>query len=143
MDIGEGYYEISEELTGNWTNVDANPYPITIEENERKIEFINNAQNDPPIARPDTYPGTVNGVTSVGIPGVLTNDDDPDNDDIEVIGYTTPTSGVITDWNSDGSFLYTTEPGFIGDVTFDYTIMDTYGATATSTVTIHVEGQED
>jgi cyclophilin family peptidyl-prolyl cis-trans isomerase len=49
-----------------------------------------------------------------------------------------PTNGAVT-LNSDGSFTYTANAGFLGTDTFTYTVTDAFGATAEGTATIIVE----
>ena len=40
--------------------------------------------------------------------------------------------------NPDGSYEYTPAPGFSGEDTFDYTVIDTFGKTDSATVSIEV-----
>lgn len=80
--------------------------------------------------------------TAVGVPvniDVLANDSDADGDDLSVTGATDPANGTAV-VEADGTVTYTPEPGFTGDDTFEVTIDDGNGGTATSTVTVHVLG---
>jgi hypothetical protein len=139
MDIGAGYYEISEELTGNWTNLGANPLSITIAEDENKTVYIHNAQNDPPVANDDAYFMTKDATLTVGIPGVLNNDNDPDGDEITVLSATSPSHESSFSIWGDGHFTYHPETDYVGIDTFTYTISDGYGGTDTAVVTITIE----
>lgn len=94
--------------------------------------------NDPPVANPDAY------VTYEGVPvsgNILTNDDDPDGDNI--ILNTTPISGPSNGSVTvapNGNIVYTPNSGFIGGDTFTYSICDdgTPSLCDTTTVTITV-----
>ncbi|MGF1475006.1 MAG: Ig-like domain-containing protein [Geminicoccaceae bacterium] len=67
----------------------------------------------------------------------LRNDFDPDGDPISIVEVGEPTVGTI-DFDEDGNVLYTAPPGFIGFVTFPYTVADPSGATDTAIVSIRV-----
>jgi outer membrane protein OmpA-like peptidoglycan-associated protein len=69
--------------------------------------------------------------------GVLTNDTDPENDAIRldtIVGAAANGTAVITGNN----IVYTPRAGFTGTDSFGYTIRDSFGATATATVTVSV-----
>ena len=55
---------------------------------------------------------------------------------------TLPASGTLV-INADGTFDYTPEPGFIGEVSFEYEITDPSGATSTAIATINVRPDDD
>ncbi len=97
--------------------------------------------NQPPTAADDSYNTTEDTPLSVPAPGVLGNDNDPDNDPITVADPRTnaPTSqgGTVT-LNTDGSFDYTPAGGFTGDDTFTYQATDGEFTSNTATVTITV-----
>jgi VCBS repeat-containing protein len=97
--------------------------------------------NQPPVAVDNSYGTSGGGALTVGAPGVLGNDSDPEGDPISVSGFTQPTGGagsVIV--NANGSFTYTPTSGYTGTTTFTYTITDGI-ATDTATVTITVTNQ--
>ena len=94
--------------------------------------------NTPPVANPDTFDAIGNVTVPVPAPGVLANDTDGENDALQAVAGTFPTTagGTVT-INADGSFSYLSAPGFTGTDTFDYTVTD--GAAAdTGTVTMTV-----
>ena len=74
--------------------------------------------------------------------------DSPDGDVITIADATgevatapqtiTTTEGGTVTLNTDGTFTYTPPTGFIGEDTFDYSIIDPSGATDTATVTLTV-----
>ena len=74
---------------------------------------------------------------------VADNDSDADNDSTELVwsladGGTAEASGSLT-FNADGTFSYTPDPGFEGDVSFTYTVCDPEPLCDTATVTITIE----
>ncbi|WBX72064.1 tandem-95 repeat protein [Tenacibaculum retecalamus] len=94
--------------------------------------------NDAPIANNDI------GITESGTPvtgDLLSNDFDPNGDTITIntVPVGNPTNGTVT-INSDGTYVYTPNPGFVGEDSFTYTICDdgTPQACDTATVTITV-----
>jgi len=96
------------------------------------------AVNDPPVAASDTSSTAED--TSVSI-AVLDNDSDPDGDALTVQAFEQPSNGSVA---RDGdALLYTPAPDFNGEDSFDYTISDGNGETATTTVTISVDAVND
>jgi len=92
--------------------------------------------NKPPVARDDhaeTYKNR-----SVVI-DVLANDFDPDGDPITVLDIILAEhpKGTVED-NGDGTLTYSPTPGWWGGDSFQYTIIDDCGGTATATVTLDV-----
>ena len=70
---------------------------------------------------------------------MLTNDSDPDGDTTEISAVTSPTNGTVQIVNASlGTVTYTPAPSFTGQDTFDYTIIDGNGGSASATVTITV-----
>jgi RHS repeat-associated protein len=92
-----------------------------------------------PIAADDTYQTTTNNPLTVPPAGVLTNDTDP-----HATGLLTakldrqPFHGTL-DLNSNGSFVYRPDPGFVGADSFRYFAIDLKGVSSASAfVTINV-----
>ncbi len=103
------------------------------------------AINDDPIALRDTYTTDTDVTLTVSIAdGVLSNDSDPESDNLTV--STTPSmnvsNGTLT-LNADGSFEYTPNPGFEGDDMFIYMVMDEDGGMAAGIVDIEVQAPEN
>ncbi len=99
--------------------------------------FSSTAINNPPVANADTN------TTGVDVPvmgTVLPNDFDPNGDSISVTSNTNPLNGSVA-INSDGTYTYTPNSGFVGIDSFQYTICDngTPALCGTATVTITVE----
>lgn len=93
--------------------------------------------NDAPIAVNDAYTVIEDQALSVPAPGVLTNDGDVDLDVLSAVLTTSTTSGTLT-FNSNGSFLYTPNPGYVGQDSFTYRAWDGNLYSNTATVTINV-----
>ncbi len=93
-------------------------------------------ENAPPVAEDDsvsTPPGK-----PVSIP-VLVNDSDPNGDRIAIEDIVTqPENGTVM-FTSDGTVIYTPNPGFTGTDTFVYEISDGKGGTDTAVVTVYVD----
>ncbi|MCD6112527.1 MAG: LruC domain-containing protein [Bacteroidales bacterium] len=99
---------------------------------------INAPGNNPPVAVDDTYSTDMNTAVSGN---VITNDSDPDNDNITV--NTTlindPTHGSVVQ-NADGTFTYTPNTGYTGTDSYVYKICDdgTPSLCDEATVTINI-----
>jgi hypothetical protein len=92
------------------------------------------AANRPPVANPDSLT-TVAGVA--GVVDVLANDSDPDGDPLAVVSHTDPSHGILV-CNALGVCTYTPGTGYTGADSFNYTISDGRGGTATATVSITI-----
>jgi CSLREA domain-containing protein len=95
--------------------------------------------NDAPVANNDNYTMNQDTTLNVPTPGVLANDTDVDGDALTA-GYVAgngPNNGTLT-LNSDGSFSYTPNAGFVGMDTFDYEVSDGTTTSNLATVTIKI-----
>jgi hypothetical protein len=92
--------------------------------------------NQQPVANSDR--ATTNYETSVSI-DVLNNDSDPDGDKLAIANLTQPRNGSV-ELNTDAAtrVKYTPNAEFSGRDRFTYTIRDSRGETATTTVTVTV-----
>ena len=97
-----------------------------------------NAVNDAPVARNDNYSVQSDATLNVGVPGVLTNDSDVENDPLSAVLASNPTHGTVT-LNSDGSFVYVPATNFSGSDTFTYRASDGAATSGVATVTITVQ----
>lgn len=67
-------------------------------------------------------------------------DRDPDGNPLSVTAATITTiNGGMIELLADGSFTYTPAAGYLGSDSFDYTLLDSFGAVDTGTVNISVE----
>ena len=111
------------------------------------VDSTSDADNAPPVALDDHFethsdplePGTLSS-------SLFGNDGDPDGQAFVVseaggvpagTPFTTAAGGVVTVL-PDGTFDYTPAPGFMGEDSFDYSIVDTSGVADDATVTISV-----
>ena len=69
---------------------------------------------------------------------VADNDVDPDGDTLTFYVEQGPANGSI-EFNEDGTYTYTPDPGYVGTDTFTYEANDGRGGTSIATVTITVE----
>ena len=94
--------------------------------------------NDAPTATDDTYSIPEDNTLTIELPGVLSNDTDPEEDELVVNLATDVTNGVLT-LNTNGSFTYTPNENFNGEDSFTYKVndgeYDSNLATATITIT--------
>jgi subtilisin family serine protease len=85
--------------------------PVTVTINVRR----------PPTANPDSYEPLSGVPFSVPAPGLLGNDTDESGRPLSVTWYSQTLNGTLT-VNADGSFVYTSKPGFIGFDAFSYKV---------------------
>ena len=78
-----------------------------------------------------------NTALSIGAPGVLANDTDPNNLALTAVLVGGPVHGTLT-LNSNGSFTYTPAAGYYGTDTFTYEASDGTATSNTATVTLTV-----
>ncbi len=97
------------------------------------------SSNQAPTAVDDTYSVLFNNTLSVSAPDVLANDYDPNGDPLTAVLVAGPSNGNLT-LESDGSFAYTPNTGFIGTDSFTYEANDGTIDSDTATVNIAVHG---
>jgi len=105
-----------------------------------KLNAIAVYEADP--GSPNTAPtATDDAATTVqGTPlsiDVLANDTDADGDDLAIAGTTAAAGGAVTVLE-DGTLTYAPTSGFVGTDSFEYTVSDGRGGSATATVTVEV-----
>lgn len=93
--------------------------------------------NDRPVAMPDSYRVIEDGTLTVAAPGLLDNDYDVDGDTLRAIQRSDPSHGAVTAFNSDGSFTYEPDAGYVGPDSFRYRVRD--GALNSNTVVVSIE----
>lgn len=92
--------------------------------------------NQPPVANDDNYICYIGQAWNQGV-SIFSNDSDEVGFTLQTPNVTTA-QGVAITINSNGFFNYTPPNGFEGVDSFQYTIADELGATATATVSINV-----
>ncbi|HIK14585.1 MAG TPA: tandem-95 repeat protein, partial [Leptolyngbyaceae cyanobacterium M33_DOE_097] len=93
--------------------------------------------NQAPIAGLDNFNTARNQTLTVTAPGVRANDSDPNGDPLTLSLSVNAANGVVSNFNSDGSFTYVPTAGFIGTDSFLYTVSDGL-ATAIGTAFVNV-----
>nr|HEX4312954.1 Ig-like domain-containing protein [Kofleriaceae bacterium] len=94
--------------------------------------------NHPPVANTDTLSTNEDTAGSVN---VLANDTDADGDTLTVSAHTSPAHGAVA--FAGGVATYTPVANYNGPDTFDYTVIDGHGGTATGTVNVTVVSVDD
>ena len=96
------------------------------------------AGNQPPVALEDVYTTTAGVTLDVIVPGVLSNDSDPNLDTLTTVLSDTVSNGTLV-LNADGSFSYTPAAGFCGTDLFTYYANDGQTLSNLTLVTILVQ----
>jgi len=102
--------------------------------------------NDVPVANDDTASvdenvGASVGKTSVTI-NVTGNDTDVEDTTLKVSAISNISTGTVTN-NNDGTLTYSADGDYNGTITFDYTVMDSSGASDTASVTVTINAMND
>ncbi len=92
-----------------------------------------NATNEAPIANDDNTEAYPNIPVNIDI---LSNDTDPDGDDLTICSHTQPANGFLL--LANGIFTFTPDADFVGTTSFDYTVCDGNGGEASATAYINV-----
>ena len=124
----------------DWSGVDTFTYVASdglAESEPSTVTIIVTPVNDPPVATDDHFTVAPGLMLEVGAPGLLSNDEDPDGEELTIELATDPATGSLT-VSADGAFTYQPEPGFVGDVQFTYRVVDSSSTAATGNVTIDV-----
>ncbi len=104
------------------------------------VEEEGEQPNSTPVARANAYTAVSGVALTVGVPGVLGDDEDADElDELTASLVDGPVNGTL-DLAADGSFTYTPDKGFVGKDRFTYTASDGTATSLPATVTITVEG---
>ena len=102
--------------------------------------------NDVPVAANDTASvnenvGTTAGTTSVTI-NLTNNDTDIEDASLQVVAISDISIGSVVN-NKNGTVTYSVDGDYNGTATFNYTVMDSGGATDTASVTVTIVAQND
>ena len=101
------------------------------------VTLVVNAVNEAPVGTADAYAVVQGGRLNINAAeGVLANDSDPDGDNLSATLLTSPQHGFFS-LNTDGSFTYVPDAGYVGSDSFTYLLRD--GTVSTPvTVTLSV-----
>ncbi|MEM7475217.1 MAG: Ig-like domain-containing protein [Planctomycetota bacterium] len=103
-----------------------------------------NAVNDAPMAGADAASGFNQIPLSISVADLLANDSaGPENESGQTLSITgvtntNPAEGTAV-LNNDGTITYTADPDFAGNTSFQYTLSDGVGGTATGVVNVTIE----
>ncbi|WP_316354888.1 beta strand repeat-containing protein [Devosia sp.] len=123
--------------TANYSGSDSFTYTISDGNGGIASATVNvtvSAVNDAPVANADA--AQVNAGGSVVV-NVLSNDTDIDGAALSVSALGTPEHGTVS-LNQNGTVTYTPTSGYVGPDSFQYTLSDGNGGTATGTVSVTV-----
>ncbi len=93
--------------------------------------------NQAPVAVNDSYTTPQGQALTVGAPGVLANDNDPNGNAVSAVKVANPVNGIVT-LNGNGGFTYTPNAGYAGADSFTYRANDGSLDSNTATVSITV-----
>lgn len=93
--------------------------------------------NASPVAESDSFSTPAGQPLTVGVPGVLGNDSDPDGDSLAASLVSGTTDGSLT-LEEDGSFEYVPDSSFTGTDSLTYAATDVGGRADTALVSINV-----
>ena len=136
-------YDFTHKDAGNDDAVDSdvdeatgNSKLITLGENEHNLSIDAGLvlENNDPDAKNDQGEGCGEPIKM----NVLTNDRDPDGDNLAVTSVQQGENGT-TSFSANGEVVYTPNDGFSGQDSFTYTISDGKGGTDTATVNVEVD----
>jgi len=96
------------------------------------------AVNDAPVAVADTAFAQADTPVTVAASTLLINDKDSDGDVLTLFSVQDATHGSVAMVGSD--VVFTPTAGYFGTASFNYTISDGHGGTATTTVDVNVNG---
>jgi hypothetical protein len=95
--------------------------------------------NTAPTAAPDTQLHTnINTALTITHDDLVTNDTDPDGDNLEAFQVSDPTNGTLEYNPNDDTYTYTPNTGFTGEDTFYYTAFDGEADSTPTLVTITI-----
>ena len=114
----------------------------TVDSNIATVTITITPVNDAPVAVNDAYSTAEDTPLTIGAPGVLANDSDPDGNPLTVTLVGAPANGAVT-LNPNGSFTYTPNANYNGTDTFTYRANDGTVNSNIATVTITITPVND
>lgn len=106
------------------------------------VRIVVASVNDPPVAIPDSYATQEDTDIEVLAPGVLSNDFDVDDSNLDAVLESLPQNGDLT-LRAGGSFFYQPDTDFAGVDSFQYSVTDGELSSPPVTVTITVIAAND
>jgi hypothetical protein len=93
--------------------------------------------NQPPVANPDSATTAQNTAVTLEASTLLANDTDVNGDSLSLTGVSNAVNGSVT--FSNGNVIFTPSTNFTGNASFDYSISDGQGGTASGLVNVTVD----
>lgn len=122
----------------NFVGTDSFTYKVTDGVCESGVATVRiTVTNKTPMGRDDTYTLEGEDILDIVAPGILLNDEDPDDEDLGVVLVRTPNNGMVG-LDDDGAFRYIPDAGFSGKDSFTYKVTDGMAESNVVTVTIIV-----
>ena len=125
--------------SANYVGTDEFTYKVTQGSDESAPTTVRlNVVNKTPLATPDTFRIPLNSTANISAAGgVLANDSDDTGESLTAILVSAPWSGSLS-LAADGSFTYTPQSGFTGNVQFSYKLSDGLAESSPVTVTLEI-----
>ena len=114
----------------------------TAQSDPATVTITVSASNDAPTATADAYSTGEDTALTMNAPGVLTNDSDPDGNQLSAVLGSGLSHGTLT-LNPDGSFLYTPTADYNGPDSFTYRASDGTLTSNLATVALTVTASND
>jgi hypothetical protein len=93
--------------------------------------------NQPPVANTDSATTAQNTAVTLEASTLLANDTDANGDSLSLTGVSNAVNGSVT--FSNGNVIFTPSTNFTGNASFDYSISDSQGGTASGLVNVTVD----
>jgi hypothetical protein len=144
---GSAHGSVTLNTNGGFTYTPATNYLGTDSFTYKDVDGVTNSAtatvtltvvtNNPPVVVNDSYDYWVNTTLTVGAPGILSNDSDPNGDPLTAAVASAPAHGSLT-LNADGSFAYTPATNFAGADSFTYRAYDGSAYSSTGMVALNL-----
>ncbi len=113
-----------------------------LSDNDSVLIAVSAPENKAPEAADDNFSTSSAMPFVIEATSLLANDRDADGDKLRLVSWTQPKDGSVKAYGSDtegvSSLVFRSNPGYTGDLGFDYTVRDSSGATDVGHVTVRV-----
>ena len=130
----------------DFEGLDSTNYALSVQVSDNGLLYdtaeIAVRMNDAPNTSGDSASTSEDTAVTVLASTLLANDSDIDGDTLSISGVSNAVNGAVA-LNGDGNVVFTPAADFNGAATFDYTVSDGNGGTATQTVSVDVTAVND